>query len=191
VNVIWASTGTVTTERSEQMVEEIRNSLAKKYHFDPKDMNAVGVFNNNVEYKRIMGMLDGITIFVLIIGVFTLIAGVVGVSNIMMIIVKERTKEIGVRKALGATPLSIVTLIIQESVFITSVAGYFGLVLGIGIIEGLKAAGLQGDFFKDPDVDLKIAVGAVLLTVLSGALAGLFPALKAARVEPITALRES
>jgi putative ABC transport system permease protein len=191
VNVIWASTGTVTTERSQQMVQEIRNSLAKKYHFDPKDMNAVGVFNNNVEYKRIMGMLDGITIFVLIIGVFTLIAGVVGVSNIMMIIVKERTKEIGVRKALGATPLSIVTLIIQESVFITSIAGYFGLVLGIGIIEALKAGGLQGDFFKDPDVDLKIALGAVILTVISGALAGLFPAIKAARVEPITALRES
>lgn len=191
VNVIWASTGTVTTERSEQMVQEIRNSLAKKYHFDPKDMNAVGVFNNNVEYKRVMGMLDGITIFVLIIGIFTLIAGVVGVSNIMMIIVKERTKEIGVRKALGATPFSIVTLIIQESVFITSVAGYIGLVLGIGVIEALKAAGLQGDFFKDPDVDLKIAIGAVILTVIAGALAGLFPAVKAARVEPITALREN
>ncbi len=191
VNVIWASTGTVSTQRSEQMVQEIRNSLAKKYHFDPKDMNAVGVFNNNVEYIRVMGMLDGITIFVLIIGVFTLIAGVVGVSNIMMIIVKERTKEIGVRKALGASPLSIVSLIIQESVFITSVAGYVGLVLGIGVIEALKAAGLQGDFFKDPDVDLKIAIGAVILTVTAGALAGLFPAVKAARVEPITALRES
>lgn len=191
VNVIWASTGTVTTERSQQMVQEIRNSLAKKYHFDPKDMNAVGVFNNNVEYKRVMSMLDGIKWFVFWIGFLTLTAGVVGVSNIMMIIVKERTKEIGVRKALGASPFSIVALIIQESVFITSVAGYFGLVLGIGIVEALKAAGLEGDFFKDPDVDLTTALGAVVLTVLAGALAGLFPALKAAKVEPITALRES
>lgn len=191
VNVIWASTGTVTTERSQKMVQEIRNSLAKKYHFDPKDMNAVGVFNNNVEYKRVMSMLDGIKWFVFWIGVLTLMAGVVGVSNIMMIIVKERTKEIGVRKALGASPFSIVALIIQESVFITSIAGYFGLVLGIGIVEALKAGGLQGDFFKDPDVDLATALGAVALTVLAGALAGLFPALKAAKVEPITALREN
>jgi len=154
-------------------------------------MNAVGVFNNNVEYKRIMGMLDGIKIFVFIIGVFTLIAGVVGVSNIMMIVVKERTKEIGVRKALGASPWSIVSLIIQESIFITAIAGYVGLILGIGIVELIKFFGLEGDFFKNPDVDLSIAITAVVLIVVAGALAGLFPAIKAAKVEPITALRES
>lgn len=191
VNVIWASTGTVSTEYSNQMVTTIRNALAKKYHFNPLDMNAVGVFNNNVEYKRIMGMLDGIKIFVFIIGVFTLIAGVVGVSNIMMIVVKERTKEIGVRKALGASPWSIVSLIIQESIFITSIAGYIGLMLGIGLVELIKYFGLEGDFFKNPDVDLSIAITAVVLIVVAGALAGLFPAIKAAKVEPITALRES
>jgi len=191
VNVIWASTGTVSTEYSNQMVSTIRNALAKKYHFNPLDMNAVGIFNNNVEYKRIMGMLDGIKIFVFIIGVFTLIAGVVGVSNIMMIVVKERTKEIGVRKALGASPWSIVSLIIQESVFITSIAGYIGLMLGIGLVELIKYFELEGDFFKNPDVDLSIAITAVVLIVVAGALAGLFPAIKAAKVEPITALRES
>ncbi len=191
VNVIWASTGTVSTEYSNQMVNTIRNALAKKYHFNPLDMNAVGIFNNNVEYKRIMGMLDGIKIFVFIIGVFTLIAGVVGVSNIMMIVVKERTKEIGVRKALGASPWSIVSLIIQESVFITSIAGYIGLMLGIGLVELIKYFELEGDFFKNPDVDLSIAITAVVLIVVAGALAGLFPAIKAAKVEPITALRES
>lgn len=191
VNVIWASTGTVSTEYSNQMVTTIRNALAKKYHFNPLDMNAVGVFNNNVEYKRIMGLLDGIKIFVFIIGVFTLIAGVVGVSNIMMIVVKERTKEIGVRKALGASPWSIVSLIIQESIFITSIAGYIGLMLGIGLVELIKYFGLEGDFFKNPDVDLSIAITAVILIVVAGALAGLFPAIKAAKVEPITALRES
>ncbi|MES2566309.1 MAG: ABC transporter permease [Bacteroidota bacterium] len=191
VNVIWVSTGTVSAEGSEQIVSTIRKSLANKYHFDPADMNAVGVFNNNVEYKRIMGMLDGIKIFVFIIGLFTLIAGVVGVSNIMMIVVKERTKEIGVRKALGASPFSIVSLIIQESVFITAVAGYIGLMLGIGLVELIRYFGLEGDFFKNPEVDLSIAITAVVLIIVAGALAGLFPALKAAKVEPITALRES
>lgn len=191
VNTIWASTGTVSIERSEQMAAEIRQRLAKKYHFDPNDLNALGVYNNNVEYKRIMGMLDGIKVFIFVIGVLTLIAGVVGVSNIMMIVVKERNKEIGVRKALGATPFSIVSLIVQESVFITFIAGYVGLMAGIGLIELIKFFGLEGDFFKNPDVDLSIALSSVVLIIISGALAGLFPALKAARVEPIHALRES
>lgn len=190
VGTIWASTGTVSIEQSEKMVTDIRNSLAKKYHFDPKDMNALGVYNNNVEYARIMGMLDGIKIFIYVIGILTLLAGIVGVSNIMMIIVKERTKEIGVRKALGASPFSIVTLIIQESVFITAVAGYVGLMMGIGVVELIKFFGLEGDFFKDPDVNLNIAVSSVVLIIISGALAGFFPALRASRVEPITALRE-
>lgn len=190
VNTIWASTGNVSVEQSEQMAQEIRQRLAKKYHFDPKDMNALGVYNNNVEYKRIMGMLDGIKLFVYIIGVLTLIAGVVGVSNIMMIIVKERNKEIGVRKALGATPFSIVSLIVQESVFITFIAGYVGLMAGIGLVELIKYFGLEGDFFKNPEVNLGIAISSVILIIVAGALAGLFPALKAARIEPIHALRE-
>ncbi|MBA2612907.1 MAG: ABC transporter permease [Bacteroidetes bacterium] len=190
VETIWASTGTVSIDGSKQIAKEIRQTLAKKYHFNPMDINALNVSNNNIEYARIMSMLDGIKIFILIIGIFTLIAGVVGVSNIMMIIVKERTKEIGVRKALGATPFSIVALIIQESVFITSIAGYVGLLAGIGVVEGLKAAGLEGDFFKNPTVDINIAILAVGLIVLAGALAGFFPAIKAARVQPITALRE-
>jgi putative ABC transport system permease protein len=138
-----------------------------------------------------MGMLDGIKYFVFIIGILTLLAGMVGVSNIMMIIVKERTKEIGVRKALGASPFSIVSLIIQESVFITSLAGYVGLMLGIAVVETIRTFGLEGDFFKDPDVNLNIALTSVALIIIAGALAGLFPAIKASRVEPITALREN
>lgn len=190
VNNIWITTGGSTLEHTLQMEQEIRNSLAKKYHFNPEDKNAVGIFNVYKEYVKIMNMLDGIKLFVFIIGVFTLFAGIVGISNIMMIVVKERTKEIGVRKALGATPISIVMLIIQESVFITSIAGYIGLMLGIGLVEVIQRAGLEGDFFKNPEVDLKIALFSVLLIVVAGALAGLFPALRAARVEPIVALRE-
>ncbi|HQQ94333.1 MAG TPA: ABC transporter permease [Bacteroidia bacterium] len=191
VNVIWASTGSLTVEQSQQAANQIRMALAHKYHFDPDDKNALGLYNNNVEYKRVMGMLNGIKLFVLIIGIFTLMAGIVGVSNIMMIVVKERISEIGVRKALGATPFSIVALIIQESVFITSIAGYTGFMLGFGLVEALKAAGLEGDFFKNPEIDLAIALGAVGLIVLSGALAGFFPAMKAARIQPVEALREN
>jgi putative ABC transport system permease protein len=190
VNVIWTSTGTLSVEQTELMAKDIRKRLAKKYHFDPKDLNALGVYNNNVSYKRVMGMLTGIKIFVYIIGLLTLIAGVVGVSNIMMIVVKERSKEIGVRKALGATPFSIISLIMQESIFITFIAGYFGLIAGIGVIELAKILELESDFFKNPEVNLSIALSSLGIIILAGALAGFFPALKAARVEPITALRE-
>ncbi|MBA3665657.1 MAG: ABC transporter permease [Bacteroidetes bacterium] len=190
IRLVWATTGNATIEESEVMANNIRNTLAKKYHFDPKDLNAVGVYNNNMEYRRVMGMLDGIKIFIYVIGILTLIAGIVGVSNIMMIIVKERTREIGVRKALGATPFSIVSLIIQESVFITFIAGYVGLMAGIGVVEIIKAAGLEGDFFKNPEVDINIAISSVVLIIISGALAGLIPAMRAAKVQPITALRE-
>jgi len=191
IGTIWASTGTVAPEGTEKMVSEIRNLLAKKYHFNPEDKNAIGIYNNNIEYARIMAMLDGIKYFIYVIGILTLVAGMVGVSNIMMIIVKERTKEIGVRKALGASPFSIVSLIIQESIFITSVAGYVGLMLGIAVVELIRSFKLEGDFFKDPDVNLNIALSSVGMIIIAGALAGLFPAIKASRVEPITALREN
>lgn len=190
IGMMWISTGTVSAEYSEQMEQNIRQYLAKKHHFNPDDMNAIGIFNNNIEYWRIMNMLDGVSWFVFIIGVFTLIAGVVGVSNIMMIVVKERTKEIGVRKALGATPWSVISLILQESVFITFIAGYIGLILGVGTIELVKYFKLEGDFFKNPEVDISVAVTAVVLIIIAGALAGFFPALRASRVEPIVALRE-
>jgi putative ABC transport system permease protein len=190
VHTIWATTGNANLSKSEQITKEIREMLARKYHFNVEDKNAVGVYNNNVEYAKVMGLLDGIKIFIYVIGILTLIAGIVGVSNIMMIIVKERTREIGVRKALGATPASIVSLIIQESVFITFIAGYVGLIAGIGLVELVRAFKLEGDFFKNPEIDLGIALSAVGLIIVAGAIAGLIPALKAAKVEPITALRE-
>jgi putative ABC transport system permease protein len=190
VNALWVSTGNSTSEQSEAIAENIRKVLAKKYHFSVEDKSAIGFQNYNVEYKRIMGMLDGIKWFIYFIGSLTLIAGVVGISNIMLIVVKERTKEIGIRKALGASPASIVSLIIQESIFITSIAGYVGLILGIGVIELLKFLKVESDFFKNPDVDLSIALVSVGAIVFAGALAGLVPAIKAAKVEPITALKE-
>lgn len=187
---IWMSITPEGLERSEEMVEQVRNLMARKYNFDPKDLNAIRVENWSDTYKRINNMLNGITIFIWIIGIFTLIAGIVGVSNIMMIIVKERTKEIGIRKAIGATPASIVSQIIMEAVFITGVAGYAGLLAGVGVLELANKVGIDSDFFKRPEINFTVAIAATCLIILSGAIAGFIPSLRAARVEPVVALRD-
>lgn len=190
LSVIWLSTGKSGIEESNKMADDIKKMLAKKYSFDPKDEEAVNVWNNTVEYIRVMEMLGNIRLFIWVIGIGTLIAGIVGVSNIMMIAVKERTKEIGVRKAIGAPPSSIISMIIQESVLITAVAGYIGLMAGVGVLEAARKFMPPSDFFVNPEVDLGVAVSAVVLLIVAGAFAGLIPALRAARIEPIEALRD-
>lgn len=190
VNVIWFTTGTASLFESNRMMEEVKNYLSSKYTIDPSDPRALFVFNNNQNYQNVMSMLNGITLFVWIIGIGTIIAGIVGVSNIMMIVVKERTKEIGIRKAIGATPFSIVSLIIQESIIITGVAGYIGLVLGVLITEIAQKTMPPSDFFRNPEVDFNVAISATILLVIAGTLAGFFPALRAANIKPIEALRD-
>lgn len=189
LNTLWFSTGTASIERSQQMVNEIRTMLSGKHSFSPEDINAVSINNNSADYTRLMNVLDGITIFVWIIGIMTLIAGIVGVSNIMMIVVKERTKEIGIRKAIGASPFSIVTQILQEAIFITALAGYIGLILGLSLLALVNKIGIDSDYFKHPEVNTNVALISTLLIVLAGAIAGFFPALRAARIEPVVALR--
>ena len=125
-----------------------------------------------------------------IVGVGTLLAGVVGVSNIMLISVAERTKEIGIRRAVGATPMSVVTMILIESVVITAVSGYAGLVGGVAAVELAASVIHDAPFLRAPSVDLRVALTAAALLVVAGALAGLFPALRAARIDPASALRE-
>ncbi len=172
---------------------KVKQMLAGKHQFDIKDEEAISVENTEEEYARFMGLFNGIRMFVWGISLLTLVAGIVGVSNIMLIIIKERTKEIGIRKAIGATPFSIVSLVIQESIIITSVSGYMGLLAGVGILELLGYFITQANdeirYFTYPTINLDVVFIAILLLVVAGALAGLFPALRAANVKPVEALK--
>lgn len=190
INSVQLMLGDASMEESLETAAEIRESMSQKHKFDPQDTRALFIFNSIEDYKRFMTLFASIRLFIWFIGIGTIIAGIVGVSNIMMIVVKERTKEIGIRKALGATPWSIVSLILQESILITAFAGYIGLVLGVGLLE-LVASNLQGaSYFANPEVDINIALGATLILVIAGALAGFVPARKAASVKPVIALRD-
>lgn len=174
--------------------EEIKSLLADRHDVHPDDNRAIGSWNSSREFKSLQGLFSGINVFLWIVGMGTLLAGMIGVSNIMLIIVKERTREIGIRKTLGATPASIISMILQEAFLITSVAGYSGVVLAIGLMEGIawfmKKSQLQSEYFSDPEVSLGVALSAMVLLVLAGILAGLFPALKAASIHPVEALRD-
>jgi putative ABC transport system permease protein len=190
LDVIWFSTGQANLEQSNRMMQEAKSYLLTKYKIDPEDDRAIFIFNNNENFQNVMNLMFGIRFFVWIIGIGTIIAGIVGVSNIMMIVVKERTKEIGIRKAIGANPYSIVSLIIQESVLITGFAGYVGLVFGVILTELAVKFMPPSDFFRNPEVDINVALTATLVLVIAGALAGFVPAMRAARIRPIEALRD-
>jgi putative ABC transport system permease protein len=177
-----------TIEEAKEAERNIRSRLAAVHNFNVDDKRAVGSWNTFESYMQMQTVFKGIRLFVWIIGIGTIIAGIVGISNIMVIVVKERTKEIGIRKALGATPMSVVSLILFESVLITTFAGYIGLVLGVGLLELLS--GISSDFFTNPSADFRIAVSATVILILAGALAGFVPARRAAKIKPIEALRD-
>ena len=176
--------------QSKKVENDVRTVMASKHKFDPEDIRAIGIFNSIENFKQFMDLFAGIRFFIWIIGSGTIIAGIVGVSNIMMIVVKERTKEIGVRKALGATPWTIISLILQESILITAFAGYIGLVLGVGLLELMGNALPAHDYFANPEININIAIAATVLLIISGAIAGYVPARKAASVKPVIALRD-
>jgi putative ABC transport system permease protein len=190
-----------TLEESRAIEEQIRNVLGRQHKFDPKDEGAIGLYNKLENYIQTMKIFQAIKIFIWIIGIGTLIAGIVGVSNIMLIVVKERTKEIGIRKAIGASPSSVIGLIMLESIMITTIAGYIGLVLGTGLMELINYGMMMqstgpvseeqgGTMFMNPTVDINIAIYSTLLLIIAGAIAGYIPAKRAASIRPIVALRD-
>jgi putative ABC transport system permease protein len=180
--------------RSSQAESDVKTYLAQLNKISPDDRGVFGSFNLQNEHDKVQGLFTGIKFFSWLVAVGTIFAGAVGVGNIMLIVVKERTREIGLRKALGATPASIVAMIVQESLFITIVAGYSGLVMGALLIEfiatALEAGGGRAGFFGAPEVEFRTAIVALTVLVFSGLLASLMPAAKAAAVNPIVALQD-
>jgi putative ABC transport system permease protein len=167
--------------------------LAARNKVAPEDEQAFGHFNLEKEFKQMNGLFTGINVLIWIVGIGTLFAGVVGVSNIMLIVVKERTKEIGIQRSIGATPWKVIGQILMESVSLTAMSGMIGLVLGVGILEYINYqmihSGSEGEMFKNPGVDFNIAVTALIVLILSGLLAGFIPAKKAVSIKPVEALR--
>lgn len=186
----WFAIASAPDVPASQAEEKVRAIIKERHKIAPNDEQAIGHWNMEVQYNKMNGLFAGINMLIWFVGIGTLIAGVIGISNIMLIVVKERTKEIGVKRALGATPWSIVSQIITESVFLTAISGYFGLVIGILLLEGVNAAiGQNVPMFNNPTVDLNVAVTSLIVLIVSGAFAGLIPATKAVSVLPVEALR--
>lgn len=174
--------------------QKINTFIRRRHSIAPDDEQAVGGFNLAKEFKRIFGMITGIGILIWIVGTATLMAGVIGVSNIMLVVVKERTHEIGIQRALGATPFKIMNNIITEAIFLTVSSGYMGIVLGVGVIELIKMvankAGSDNPFFTHAGVSLYVALIALSILAIFGVFAGFIPARRAVRIKPIDALRD-
>jgi putative ABC transport system permease protein len=174
---------------SNKFKEELGAMLRSKNIIAPDDESAIGIHNSVEDAKQFYDLNLYIRLFFWWVGICTIIAGVVGVSNIMLIVVKERTKEIGIRKALGASPMSIVGMILHESIFITTIAGFTGLLMSLLLLEFVGPK-IQSEYFINPQVDFNIAITTLVLLIFAGAMAGFFPAYRAARIRPIEALRD-
>lgn len=179
-----------TLEDGEFAEDEIRGSLARKHEFSPDDKSGLYFSNQFTSYIKNKQAFNILNLSVWIIGIFTLLSGIVGVSNIMFVSVRERTHEIGVRRAIGAKPRNILTQILTESIFITTLFGYIGVVLGMIVTQIIAIFTEGSDFLKNPTVSLQIALEVTLVLIVAGALAGLFPARKATKVKPVEALRD-
>ena len=177
-----------------QLENDVISLLKLRHQIAPNDRRAIHTYNYAKQLQGMTELFRAIDAFIWFVGLGTLTAGIVGISNIMIITIKDRTREIGIRKALGATPATIVCMVLFETIFLTTIAGYAGLVVGISMLEGannlLAKFGDQLSYFNNPEVDLNTAVTALILLIGSGALAGLVPAIRAASILPIEAMRE-
>lgn len=179
----------VALEKSNQLITKLEALLKSKHTVSPLDNSAINISNSIENSKRFYDLTANIKLFFWLIGLASLLAGIIGVSNIMLIIVKERTKEIGIRKALGAEPMSIVGMVLHESIFVTAVSGFMGLIVGLVLLEFVGPM-INTEFISNPEVSFNIAISTVIVLVIAGALAGFFPAWRGAKIKPINALRE-
>ena len=179
-----------TMEDGEEAEDRIRGTLARKHDYSPSDKSGLYFSNQFTSYLKNKTAFDILNMSVWVIGIFTLLSGIVGVSNIMFVSVRERTHEIGVRRAIGAKPRNILVQVITESIVITTLFGYIGVVLGMIVTQIIAMLTDGSDFLKNPTVSLQIALEVTLVLIVSGALAGLFPARKATKVKPVEALRD-
>lgn len=190
----WYSITAKKGSSAAEVLDKAMLIMAQRHSISPNDKRAFGSFNVEENYKKMEGLFMGINGLIWIVGIGTLLAGVIGVSNIMLIIVKERTKEIGIQRAIGATPWQIRKQIVIESILLTSISGYIGLVAGVGILETinylLNKFNANSDMFSHPEVDFEKAILALVILVIAGALAGFIPANRAVSIKPIDALRD-
>jgi putative ABC transport system permease protein len=174
-----------------QVEKDIKTLLRNIHRVDPKDERAFGSFNLGEAFSKTMGFADGLTFMSLVVGIATILAGVIGIGNILLISVKERTKELGVRRALGATPAEVRNQIVMESVFLTVIAGILGIILGAGVLALINSFTKDIDFpYTNPTVPIPYVIGALVIMVVLGTLIGLIPAQRAVSIRPIEALRE-
>ncbi|MDH3796219.1 MAG: ABC transporter permease [Flavobacteriaceae bacterium] len=190
-NVGWFSIAAYDDADVVQVEKDVKSVLKSIHRVHPDDERAFGSFNLGEIFNRIMGFSKGLTFISLIVGVATILAGIIGIGAILLISVKERTKELGVRRALGATPREIRSLIILECVFLTVVSGLMGIILGAAVLNVVSNATQDIDFpYTNPTVPIPLVLGAMALMVIMGTLIGMIPAQRAVSIRPIDALRE-
>lgn len=187
--IILLLNGVTEIEQADNIEKDVRHTLASAHDFDPDDESGVWIWNAVSQALTVQGAIGILNIGVWVLGLLTLLSGIIGISNIMFVSVKERTHEIGIRRAIGAKPVKILTQILTESVVITTLFGYIGIVMGTALTEVLASTVGQG-MFDYAHVDLRIAIQVTVVLIVAGALAGLFPALKALKVKPVEALRD-
>ena len=190
---IMVTIGDASVEESYVIEDKIRKLLAEQHKFALDDNSAIRISNEVEDYQEFQMVFAFIKGFIWFVGIGSIIAGVIGVSNIMLIVIKDRTKEIGIRKALGATPLSIISMVMQEAVFLTSLAGYIGLITGFALVYGMNYLMIENnielEFFRNPEVDFMTVLTALIFLIFCGAFSGLIPAIQAVRINPVTAMK--
>ncbi len=189
----WFSITSQPQVKASDVRDEVIRVLAGRHAVAPEDERAFGSWNMEDEFQKIADLFVGIRFIVWFVGIFTLIAGIIGVSNIMLIAVKERTREIGIKRTVGATPFSVISQVLMEALLLTSIPGYLSLVCGVAVLEGvgrlIHILKIDAQMFQDPSIDFAAALLALAVLTIAGTLAGLIPAYRAVQDKPVEALR--